>query len=408
MVTRPWGNWPWFLVILAAVLIAFRAVPTFDYVNYDDDRYIQNNRALDGGLTAKNLAWAFEANLVYGSREAEYWQPVTSISRLADRSMFGTDPTGPHVHSVLLHVLNACLVFLLLRRLGGDEWFSGLVALIFALHPLNVEAVCWLAGRKDLLCGLCSLLTLLAYLRFVARPGLSNYLLTVLAYLFALMSKPSALILPAAMILLDLGPLQRASAIGTNPRSGGLTRVLGLVAEKLPFFLMALLSSGLTFVSQQELGGIHPQVQSLLSRLVFVAIGYVDYLRMFVWPSGLSVLYPATGEMPERSAIVAAILILLFLTAILVFLRRRIPAALLGWFWFLILLSPLMGVFSFGRQSVADRYMYLPIVGLAVIVGGVGREHSRPDFMQPSGDGGRRLCRSFCSSVWLRRLMRKA
>ncbi len=365
---KPRGNWPWFLVLLTAVLIVYHAVPGFEYVNYDDDRYIQNNRALDGGLTLKNLRWAFEANLLYGSREAEYWQPVTSISRLVDRSLFGTGPAGPHVQSLLLHALNACLLFRLLRRLGGKEFFSGLVSLIFALHPLNAEAVCWLAGRKDLLCGLGSLLTLLAYTGFVARPTIGRFGLSLLAYAFALMAKPSALVLPVIMILFDLWPLRRKGAIGMETRAGELTRLGGLMAEKLPFFLMAGLVSGLTFVSQQEVGGIHAPMQSLWVRLASVAIGYTEYLRMFIWPAGLCVLYPATGEAPESIAVAGAILLLSSITAFLFFARRRVPAAFTGWFWFLAMLAPLMGVVSFGRQSAADRYMYLPLVGLAVIL----------------------------------------
>ncbi len=356
----------WFLLIVAAVAVAYRAVPSFDFVNYDDDLYISENRALDGGLTLKNIRWALEANLIYGSREAEYWQPVTSITRLVDRSLFGRNPAGHHLQSLLWHALNGCLVFLLTLRLGGREVFSGVVALLFVLHPVNVEVVCWLAARKDLLCATGSLLTLLAYLRFTANPSVGRYALALVAYAAALMAKPSAIALPMALVLLDFFRAGQESAGGAPFPAGGPRNWLRLMVEKIPFFLLAGLTAGLTVLSQQEMGGIHAPVMPTVMRMAVAAIGYLDYLRMFLWPRGFCVLYPVDSLAPDTVIAISAGLVLIALTLLAFAFRHRVPAVLWGWLWFLLLLAPLMGIVPFGRQSVADRYMYLPMLGLTV------------------------------------------
>ncbi len=359
----------WLLGIVLATVAAYSAVLSWGFVNYDDPTYVYDNRALEPGVTLKTLRWAFEANLTYGSREAEYWQPVTSISRLIDHSLFGREPAGHHVQSLLLHVLNSCLVFLLARALGAGANFSGGFALIFALHPMNAEVVCWLAARKDLLCGLGSLLTLLAYVRFAQRRSLGRFLLALAAYLVALAAKPSAIALPLALLLLDVWPLGRMGGW----RSIQWRQALVVLAEKIPFGLLAVLVAGLTFVSQREVGGVKSAVSPLIVRLGEAAVGYVDYLRLFFWPRWLCALYfPDSAPLDLRIALSAACL-LVAITFVAVLLRPRLPGILLGWIWFLGLLSPLMGLVPFGRQSVADRYMYIPQLGLiaAAMIGAI-------------------------------------
>ncbi len=274
----------WLLGIVLATLAAYSAVLSWGFVNYDDPTYVYENRALEPGVTLKTLRWAFEANLTYGSREAEYWQPVTSISRLIDHSLFGRNPAGHHVQSLMLHMLNSCLVFLLARALGAGAAFSGGFGLIFALHPLNAEVVCWLAARKDLLCGLGSLLTLLAYVRFAQRPSLGRYLLALAAFLVALAAKLTAIALPLALLLLDVWPLGRMSQSWLRGWKAGWRQAGLVLAEKIPFGLLAVLVAGLTFVSQREVGGVKSADSTLLVRLGDAAIGYVDYLRLFFWP----------------------------------------------------------------------------------------------------------------------------
>ena len=354
------------LGIALATMAAYSAVFSFDFVNYDDPVYVYENRALEPGVTLKTLRWAFEANLTFGSREAEYWQPVTSISRLVDQSLFGRNPTGHHVQSLLWHVLNSCLVFLLARALGASAAFAGAFGLIFALHPLNAEVVSWLAARKDLLCGFGSLLTLLAYVHFAQRRSLGRYLLALAAYMVALMAKPSAIALPLALLLLDVWPLCRMKNSSSGGWKAGVRQAGVLLAEKIPFGLLAVLVAGLTFVSQREVGGVKSPDSPLLVRLGDAAIGYVDYLRLFFWPRNLCVLYFADASSDTLVGLSAAS-VLLAITLLSFALRKRVPGISVGWLWFIGLLSPLMGLVPFGRQSVADRYMYIPQLGLITI-----------------------------------------
>ena len=240
--SRPRTFW-WLVAIVVAVAASYAATPSFDFTNYDDNIYVSGNRHLQGGLTVGNVRWAFSANLLQASREAEYWQPVTNVSRLIDVTLFGLAPGGHHLQSLVLHAVNACLVFWLFLSLSRSSSFSGVSALLFAVHPLNAEAVCWLAARKDLLLGTGSLLTLLAYVWFARGPSLSRYLIALLAYLFALMAKPSAIALPIGFLLLDAWPLGRFSESIRMFRSGDSRPSMVVMAEKAPFFLLALLTA---------------------------------------------------------------------------------------------------------------------------------------------------------------------
>ena len=362
----------WLLAIVLAVAASYVATPSFDFTNYDDNIYVAGNRHLQGGLTVENVRWAFDANLLQASREAEYWQPVTNVSRLIDVTLFGLAPGGHHLQSSVLHAVNACLVFWLFFSLSRSSMFSGASALLFAVHPLNAEAVCWLAARKDLLLGTGSLLTLLAYVWFARGPSLSRYLIALLAYLFALMAKPSAIALPIGFLLLDAWPLGRFSESIRMFRSGDSRPSMVVMAEKAPFFLLALLTAALTYVGQLEVGGVRPPALPLLARLGEAALGYVQYLKLFIWPTGLNVLYPGGEGAPDFFVAAAAFSVLLAVTGLTWLLRRTTPTAMTGWLWFLLLLSPLMGLVPFGRQSVADRYMYIPELGLIALVVAVG------------------------------------
>ncbi|HEY5998493.1 MAG TPA: tetratricopeptide repeat protein [bacterium] len=284
---------------------------------------------------------------------------MTWLSHLLDTRLFGLRPAGHHATSVLLHVVNAVLLLGLLRRLTGRLWRSAAVAALFALHPLRVESVAWVAERKDVLCGLFWILTLGAYARWCARRSAGRYLALLASFALALMSKPMAVTLPFVLLLLDAWPLGRALR---RPLPAALAR---LIAEKLPLFALAAGSSALTLLAQARYGAIYrPAGYDLAVRVKAAFVAYAGYLGKTFWPEPLVFLYPlAPGGQPLAAALAAAGL-LLALTAGALALWRRTPALATGWIWFAGTLVPVAGVVQVGMQAMADRYTYLPHVGL--------------------------------------------
>ena len=381
--SSPLFSRPWFVsLVLAVVTFAvFRQVTTYPFVEFDDQDYILSNPHVQGGLSPQNVAWAF------GSSYASNWHPVTWISHMLDADLFGPNAAGPHLVNLLLHIANTLLLFAFWRQATGALWRSAFVAALFALHPLHVESVAWVAERKDVLSGLFALLTLLAYLRYTrlkasgAPPALAPaapqagagsaaapprppgfyYLLALGWFALGLMSKPMLVTFPILLLLLDYWPLRRFTP-GSSREAA--TQGWTLVREKLPFLGLAAMSCLLTLVAQQQGGALRSLARfSLSARIENALVSYARYLGKTFWPVNLSLLYPHPGHWSLVSVVLSTLL-LLGLCAAALLIRRRLPYAFSGWYWFFISLVPVIGLVQVGEQSMADRYMYLPSIGL--------------------------------------------
>ena len=366
---------------LAASLLALATIALYwpalqhGFVNYDDDRYVTANAQVQNGLTLGNLKWAF-LNPV-----ADNWHPLTVLSNMLVCQFAGLKPWAHHLANVLLHAANAALVFVLLRRLTAAFWRSLAVAALFAVHPLRVESVAWVAERKDVLSGFFGLLALLCYARYAqAQPAKAKnsflsspaYWLAWLWFALGLMSKPMLVTWPFVLLLLDYWPLRRISNFKfeiSNSERGGRPASLGqLLAEKVPFFILAAAASVITILVQQ-----HGAAVETMQNLPFDARGgnalvaCCRYLGKMFWPANLAVLYLHPGYWPVADVVWAGGF-LLALSALLVVQWRRQPCLLMGWLWFLGTLMPVIGLVQVGMQSLADRYTYLPSLGVLVLV----------------------------------------
>ena len=354
-------------LLLLAVGLVFGRTVGHEFVNYDDGNYVSANPAVAGGLTAAGIRWAFT------QRHADNWHPLTWLSHMLDVRLYGLNAWGHHLSSVLLHAAAAIALFLLLRSLTGRLWPSALAAALFAIHPLRVESVAWVAERKDVLSGLLFMLTLGAYVRYVRRPRSAvRYLAVFALFALGLMAKPMLVPLPLLLLVLDWWPLGRLAPADTARRPGqrawrlgGLTLPPALLLEKVPLLALAAVSSALTLWAQQETR-LPGAVLGFGLRLGNAVVAYADYLVLFFAPTGLAVFYPHAESALPRWKIAAAAATLLAATAAALALRRRLPHLLAGWLWYAGMLVPVAGLVQVGRQGMADRYTYLPQIGLGV------------------------------------------
>jgi tetratricopeptide (TPR) repeat protein len=351
-------------LFLGTLLVFGRAIGN-DWVNYDDPDYVTKNEYVRGGLTAAGARWAFT------SGDVSYWHPLTWLSHMADWSLYGKNPRGHHATSVVWHAFNAVLAFLVLRRLTGAVGASALAAALFAWHPLRVESVAWIAERKDVLSGCFALLTIWSYAAYADRRRAREtgapwryYLLALGAFAGGLMSKPMLVSLPLVLLVLDYWPLRRW---GTGARGDVKPRpepLSALLVEKVPFVLLAVGVSVVTVIAQQKVGTLST-VLGFDARLANAVVAVVRYLAKFVWPFDLAVLYPHPGHWPAAVVVATALLGLGF-SGVAVWQWRRRPWLLAGWLWFLVMLAPVAGLVQVGIQSMADRYTYLPMLGVTV------------------------------------------
>jgi len=331
------------LALVAACLLVYGQAARFDFINYDDGAYVADNPPVRAGFTRAGLVWAFTTIDYF------YWQPLTWLSHILDCQLFGVNPGPHHLHNVLLHTLNALLVFAVFLRLTGALWRSALLAAVFALHPLRIESVAWVAERKDLLSAFCLLVTLWCYLGYARRPSRPRYYLVLAMFALGLMAKPMAMSLAVILLLLDYWPLGRRA-----------------FAEKIPMFGLAALSTAITWIGTHRLGPINWGAGlSMPQRLANAAVSYVKYLELAVWPHGLAVLYPFRTAVPLWQCALAALL-LLAITGAALRLRRDRPYLFVGWLWFVTGILPASGLVQVGRQGMADRFTYIPMLGLAV------------------------------------------
>jgi tetratricopeptide (TPR) repeat protein len=365
------------LFLAAGTLLAFWPVAGHQFISYDDAIYITGNPQVRGGLSWSGVQWAFSTNA------GGNWHPLTWLSHMLDVRLFGLQPGWHHLAGAFLHALNAALLFLLLASLTGALRRGAFVAALFALHPLHVQSVAWAAERKDVLSAFFFLLTLLAYGQFAKRrsamPGDAPtpaapqpaggagrwYALALAAFILGLMSKPMLVTVPFVLLLLDFWPLRRARTEWDKNAAGVLGR---LVAEKTPFFALAAASSAVTLWAQKA-GGAVVTIGALPlgKRLGNTAVAYVDYLRQTFWPTDLALLYPF-DEAPQLGQVLLCVLLLGAVTAVCVWLLRRRPWLGMGWFWYLGMLVPVIGLVQVGMQQRADRYTYLPLIGIFVML----------------------------------------
>ena len=350
------------LLLVVLTLAAYQGVRQNDFVNLDDPDYITNNPNVKQGLTWTTIRWAFTTSA------ASNYHPLTWLSHALDYAWFGPDAAKHHLSSLALHAVNTLLLLLAMRRLTRTFWRSVAVAAVFALHPLHVESVAWVSERKDLLSGFCFMLCLLGYERFVRRRAAGQlawpaYGFTLLAYAAGLLAKPMLVTLPCVLLLLDFWPLRRFEALG---RDRWRTQAWPCVREKLPFLLLTLASSVATFLAQRwggsmvSMGGL-----SLTRRVLDAFVGYAGYLGKTFWPAKLSVYYPLPIELYLTDA-VPALLLVVAITVWACLRLRRAPWWFTGWFWFVGMLVPVIGLVQVGMQAMADRYTYLPMIGLTL------------------------------------------
>ncbi len=349
-------------LLLAATTIAiYSPIIGAPFLNYDDALHVTENAHVRAGLTWSTVQWAFRAS------ETSDWHPITWLSHALDCQLFGLGPAGPHAVNLLLHAINAVLLFLILEAATGFLWQSFGVAALFALHPINVESVAWISERKDVLSMLFFLLALAAYGWYVRRPSVGRYLAVTAAYAFALMTKAQVITFPFALLLLDYWPLCRFGAVEEvkeGRHSAPAKSFVSLVVEKIPWIALSAASAVITMsVEADAMQAKYP----LWVRLANVALAYAKYLEKAVWPFHLAPLYPHPGlSVNIAASIVSAIAILSVSVLVLVFRRHR--PFFVGWFWFLGTLVPMIGLVQISIHSMADRFAYIPMLGIFVII----------------------------------------
>jgi Flp pilus assembly protein TadD len=366
---------PWIGLLLAGLTFAVYApVSQYEFVHYDDPAYVTANPQIQAGLTREGLAWAF--GRLHG-RET-YWHPLTWVSHMLDCQLFGLNAGAHHLVNVGLHALNAILLYFVLLRMTGAAWRSVVVAALFIVHPLQVDTVAWVAERKNVLSGCFWWLTLWAYAGYAGRGGTGRYLLTLGLFALGLMAKPTLVTLPCVLLLLDFWPLRRFPFRTGSPAGPGhppsptpafLPASTGrLILEKASFLGLSLISSALTVLAHHGLGITQEGLALPLSlRLENTVVSYARYLGKFLWPSHLAVLYPHPGTWAP-AAVGASIVLLLGISVVVVWQARKRPYRVAGWLWFLGVMVPTIGLLQAGVQAMADRFMYLPIVGLLVMI----------------------------------------
>jgi len=325
-----------------------------DFINYDDPRYVYENTKITGGLRISGIAWAFT------HIHSMNWHPLTTISHMLDCQLYGLKAGWHHFTNVLLHSVAVVLLFLVLLQMTGGPsrtgsiWRSAFVAAVFAIHPLRVESVAWIAERKDVLSGVFFMLTVLAYVYYARLPRISRYLVVLLVFACGLMSKPMLVTLPFVLLLLDYWPLDRIKG-----------QVWKRVLEKLPLISLSAVSSIATLVAQKGAVGYTEELP-ILERLNNAVISYVLYIWQMLWPLNLAVFYPHPENRLPLWEIISSLFLLICVTAVAITLRKQLPYLITGWLWYLGMLVPVIGLVQVGWQGRADRYTYLPQIGLYI------------------------------------------
>ena len=386
-------------VLVILTVIVFWQLRDGEFLNYDDNMYVYENAYVQSGLNRESVQQAFSSELVEKSAN---WHPLTWLSLMADYSIFGLNPSGYHLINLLFHVMNTILLFLILRRMTKTLWPCAFVAALFAIHPLHVESVAWIAERKDVLSTFFWMLTLGAYSYYAEKPGVRRYFPVFVFFALGLMAKPMLVTLPFVLLLLDYWPLHRFGPIKADQKTNtevlktvisegqkksikkniGKERpetkitdhleykgssIFPLLWEKVPLFVLALLSSVITYMAQQKSGSVSSvEVLSPAVRIGNAFVSYITYIGKTIWPVDLAVFYPHPGEMILWQ-VLGAVLLLIAISAAVVWRLKHSPYLATGWFWYLGTLVPVIGIVQVGAQAMADRYSYIPLIGLFIV-----------------------------------------
>jgi len=369
------------LALIILTIAVYAQVIGHQFVNYDDDHYIFNNPQVKAGLTMAGIKWAFTTDYFAN------WHPLTWISHMTDVSLFGMNAGGHHAVNLAFHILNAVILFLVLYRITGARWKSAFVAAMFAIHPLHVESVAWAAERKDVLSLFFGLLTLWAYVRYAERPGLARYLAVFALFTLTLLAKSMLVTLPILMLLLDYWPMNRVGSYqssvvsygdGGKIESGAVRQPryprTALILEKVPLFSLSVVSAAITRWAQCAGGAVgirnHMQHFPLSVRVDYLIVGYAHYLLRMLWPTNLAIPYVHPGYTMPIWWMPGALCLLTAVTILAILLRRSTPFLAVGWGWYLFALAPLIGVIvgQVGDQTVADRFSYVPLIGIFITV----------------------------------------
>ncbi len=337
-----------YVALTLATIIAFEPICHNDFVALDDFQYVTDNQHVKAGITYKSFIWSLT------SPGLGNWHPLTWLSHMLDCQLYGLNPLGHHLTNVLFHIANALLLFWILKKMTGSTWSSAFVAAIFALHPLRVESVAWVSERKDVLSTFFGLLTIAAYYRYARQVGIGRYLLVVLFFALSLMAKSMLVTLPFVLLLLDYWPLERLQ--------------LRTILEKIPLFILAAISSVITFIVQQSAGAVTPLGMLPLSfRFTNAVISYIRYLGKMFFPHDLAVLYPFSLLGFSKLLQIASIAIVIGISIAVIYTAGKRRYLFVGWFWYLGTMIPVIGLVQAGGQSIADRYTYVPLIGICIM-----------------------------------------
>ena len=357
------------LLLILAIIIAYGQVKNFDFVGYDDQEYVTENIQVQKGLTVEGIIWAFTAF------HSANWHPLTWLSHMLDCELYGLNPMGHHWTNLIIHMANTILLFLVLKLMTGAIWRSAFVAALFALHPLHVESVAWVSERKDVLSTFFGLLMIVAYYRHFKMSNLKNYLLVIIFFCLGLMAKPMIITFPFVLLLLDFWPLKRFQFENhCLSQCDGKTRCYfkgssRLILEKIPLFIPVVISCVLTFLAQQSQGAVKALgALPLTNRVANAFVSYVSYTVKAVWPSNLAVFYPHPGNTIPAWQIIAAVLIIAVANFLSIHSLKKYPYIAVGLFWYLGTLIPVIGLVQVGEQAIADRYTYIPLIGVFIII----------------------------------------
>jgi len=354
------------IFLMVATFCIYSQVQDHEFINFDDPIYTQNPN-VKAGFTSESVKWAFT------TMDSEDWSPVNWLSHMLDYQLYGMHPKGHHLTNLFFHIANALLLFMVLHRMTGALWQSGFVAAMFAFHPLNVESVAWAAERKNVLSTLFWLLTMWAYIHYAAKPTIKSYGLVFLFFTLGLMSKAMLVTLPFALLLLDYWPLRRLKfeqERGGNETSEKNTakrsEVFRLVLEKIPLFLLSVVFSIINFIAATK--SLQAFSVPLKERIIHSLITYLAYLQKMFWPSKLSYFYPYPENALSVTQGIFCGMVLVGITFISIRLIRKAPYFAVGWFWYLGTLVPVIGIVQVGGHAMADRYAYIPLIGIFIIV----------------------------------------
>ncbi len=360
------------LLIFSAAIVVYWNVGGYEFTNFDDNQYVSKNRYVQNGINKVNIGWAFSL-----SKTADtwtYWHPLTSLSHMLDVELFGLDAGKHHLVNLFIHIINATLLYLVFYQMTGAAWRSAFVALLFTVHPLNVDSVAWIAERKNLLSTTFWMLSMLTYVHYARKPSAIRYILVFITMAVGLLAKPMLVTLPCVLLLMDFWPLGRlrppfilTNEINDNSpfQSASLTR---LISEKLPLLVISSLSIIASMISLKFQNSIITHVASpMLLRLENAVVSYVKYIGKILWPHDMAIYYPFPKAIPAWQTI-SALIFLVSLTAVIVLIIRKAPFLSVGWFWFIGTLTPVIGIIQGGLwPEIADRWTYVPAIGLFII-----------------------------------------